>query len=338
MKLYINLLILFIGQLSIAQHKYHIETIAFYNVENLFDTIDQPDVLDEKSPILEITSNRSQIYKKKLFNTAKVLNEIGRTENKNIPSIIGLAEIENKTVLNDLTHTDVLKNYNFQIVHYNSLDQRGIDVALLYNPKKFVVTNSEIITPKLYRNNFKVYTRDILWVTGYLNQQKTHVFVNHWPSRRGGKRRSSVLREKVAFTLFSKIQEIEKSDPEASIIIMGDFNDNPNNKSLELISKSKEINIYNPFNSTYKNGHHTLTYRDKGYLFDQILISENLRSKNFERFKFYKAGIYNPDYLTNQTGKYKGSPKRSFGNGTFINGYSDHYPVYIYLIKQVGKN
>lgn len=330
-----------------AQKSYMVQTVAFYNLENLFDTINNPDKMDELSPMMEIKSNRKEIYLDKLSKLASVLSNIGKEQNNLPPSIIGVAEVENRKVLEDLIETPPLNNFNYEIVHYESPDKRGIDTALLYNKNIFKPTHSEAIDVHLYNNNYKIDTRDILWVTGYLMDEKIHVLVNHWPSRRGGVKKSSVLRERVAKKNLDLIAKIRNEEPNAKIMSMGDFNDNPTDKSFKKVLNTKpskkelqKDDLYNPFEKMYKNGFNTLTYKSDIFLFDQIYFTENYISstKNYKEWRFYKAGIFNPSYMTLQQGKYKGSPKRSFSGGTYIGGYSDHYPVYCYLIKENNSN
>jgi len=328
----------------IAQKSYILQTVAFYNLENLFDTINQVDHLDELSPILEIKSGRTKIYRDKLSKLSTVLYHIGKPKNKLPPAIIGVVEVENKKVLTDLINTPPLSYHSYGIVHYNSPDQRGIDTALLYNKEVFTPLYSQPINAKIHKDNIPILTRDILWITGYLMDEKTHVLVNHWPSRRGGTQKSNVLREQAAAKCLEIVHQIKHENKLAKIIIMGDFNDNPTNKSLKKGLKTKALkralnfdSLYNPFEKMFKKGSNTLVFRGEMFLFDQILFSENYLTKQQEDkgFKFYNAGVFNPHYLTVQSGKYKGSPKRSFSRGTYLGGYSDHYPVYTYLVNQI---
>ncbi|MEI6865050.1 endonuclease/exonuclease/phosphatase family protein [Flavicella sp.] len=322
---------------------YKIHTVAFYNLENLFDTINNPNSNDEASPILEIKNNRSDIYSKKIKNLAKVISEIGRDKTNAPPTLIGVAEIENKDVLEDLIQSPVLKQNNYGIIHYNSPDLRGIDVALLYNKDKFIPINQLSYELKLWSDKgYRIHTRDLLVVSGYLENELIHLLINHWPSRRGGEKKSRPFREKAAYLNKKICDSILKNEPKSKIILMGDLNDNPTNSSLKNVLKTeinqKKLNdttLFNPYESLYKNGYSTLGYRDNIYLFDQIIVNGNFISKNYESLSFYKAHIFNPEYLTVQTGKYKGYPFRSFSYGSFTNGYSDHYPVYIYLIKKL---
>lgn len=327
-----------------SQKKYQIKTVAFYNLENLFDTINDPTKNDEASPMMKIKQNRSAIYQRKLNNMAKVLSEIGIKEAKNSPVIIGVAEIENRNVLEDLTQTSYLKDKNYGIIHYDSPDLRGIDVALMYQENYFKPIHHETFELKLWNENgMRIYTRDQLLVSGYLDNELIHVIVNHWPSRRGGEAKSKSKREKAAYLNTQIIEKIKLSDPNPKIIIVGDLNDDPTNSSLKTILKTKAIkanvregDIYNPMEDMFRRGQNTLVYRDNINLFDQILFTSPLLTtkKDYSTYKMYKTNIFNPQYLTTQTGKFKGYPYRSFAGNNFIGGYSDHYPVYMYLIKE----
>jgi endonuclease/exonuclease/phosphatase family protein len=336
-------LVLLYSNLLYGQKKYQIKTVAFYNLENLFDTINDPTKNDEASPIMEIKENRTAVYYKKLNNMAKVLSEIGTSEVMNSPVILGVSEIENRTVLEDLIRTSYLENKNYSIIQFDSPDLRGIDVALLYQEKYFKPIHHEIFELRLWdEKGIRIYTRDQLLVSGYLDDELIHIIVNHWPSRRGGEEKSRFKREKAAYLNTQIIEKIKLSDPNPKIIIMGDLNDDPTNASLKNVLKTKALktnvkegDIYNPMEEMFKNGQNTLVYRDNINLFDQIMFTSPLltTTKNYSTYKMYKTKIFNPPYLTTQTGKYKGYPFRSFSGSKFIGGYSDHYPVYMYLIK-----
>ena len=328
---------------SISQNTYEIHTISFYNLENLFDIKDDTLTLDEISPIMEIKHNREAIYKQKVNNMAKVISEIGRDKTTMAPTLIGLSEIENHKVLEDLMNSNPLRNEPYNYIHYDSPDRRGIDVALFYNTDYFSPIHHEVFELKLWdEEGYRVYTRDQLLVSGYLQDELIHVIVNHWPSRRGGTARSSFKREKAAFLNVQIIEKLRDEHPMAKIITMGDLNDDPTNKSLKEVllssEKTPKNSLFNPMEELFKKGENTLVYRDQLNLFDQIIISESLLIKGDDRiegFKFYKAGVFKPNYLITSKGKFKGYPFRSFGNGKFTGGYSDHYPVYIYLIRKV---
>lgn len=345
---FLTVLLCFITIHSFSQgnkKEYQIRTIAFYNLENLFDTVNDPKVYDEASPIMESKGDTSKIYQQKLANMARVIAQIGSKKTHTAPAIIGVSEVENLRVLEDLIANDYLKKFNYGIVHYDSPDFRGIDVALLYQKRYFKPVQSKNYELKLANNKEgkKQTTRDQLLVSGYLDDELIHIIVNHWPSRRGGQNKSSIKREKAAALNVKIIQEIQDENPNAKIITMGDFNDDPTDKSfkevLKVKGKKSEMqpgDMYNPMENMHARGLNTLGYRDNINLFDQILISSSLldSDKKFTDYKMYKANIYNPRFLINKKGRYKGYPYRSFSYGNFTGGYSDHYPVYIYVIKE----
>ena len=175
------ILLLFILFPAFGQKKYDVKTIAFYNLENLFDIENDTLINDEASPIMDIKENRAEVYQKKLDNMAKVIAEIGFEDTKNSPIILGVAEVENRKVLEDLTQTDILKDKKYEIVHYDSKDLRGIDVGFLYQPAFFTPTHHEVFELKLFEEGgMRIYTRDILLVSGYLDGELMHFIVNHW--------------------------------------------------------------------------------------------------------------------------------------------------------------
>ncbi|WP_299058736.1 endonuclease/exonuclease/phosphatase family protein [uncultured Polaribacter sp.] len=324
--------------------KYNIRTIAFYNLENLFDTINDVNKNDEASPIMELKINRSKVYWDKIDKLANTILQIGADKANTSPAIIGVAEVENKAVLEDLVKSKHLIKKQYGIIHYDSPDKRGIDVALLYQKRYFKPINHEAFNPRIYQGNFKVYTRDQLLVSGYLDDELIHIIVNHWPSRSGGEAKSRPLREKAAYQNTQIIEQIKKEDTNAKILIMGDFNDDPINSSFKKVlnTKSKKKNvdkndIYNPYEDLHRRGFNTLAYRDNLNLFDMILISSPLLDKgekDFTTYKMFQAKIFNKRFLSSKDGKYKGYPFRSFSDGGYTGGYSDHYPVYMYLIKE----
>ena len=326
------------------EKKYAIRTIAFYNLENLFDTINDPTINDEASPIMELKFNRAAVYWDKIEKLASTIAQIGLEKSKTSPAIIGVAEVENRGVLEDLVKSKHLLKNNYGIIHYDSPDKRGIDVALLYQKKYFNPVFHEVFNPNIYRGNRKVFTRDQLLVSGYLDDEFIHLIVNHWPSRSGGEAKSRPLREKAAYQNVKIIKKIREKDAAAKIILMGDFNDDPINASFKKVLKPKrkkknvgKNDLYNPYENMYRKGFNTLAYRDNLNLFDMLLISAGLvdgGEKDFSSYKMFQAKIFNKRFLSDSKGKYKGYPFRSFSNGGYTGGYSDHYPVYIYLIRE----
>ena len=343
----LGILIGFISINSIAQEKrnFKIHTIAFYNVENLFDTINDVNKNDEASPIMEIKFNRSEIYNKKVNNMASVIADIGTDLVKKSPSIVGLCEVENRSVIEDLLKDKNLKDKNYEIIHYDSPDERGIDVAMIYNEDVFKITSTKSHELIIYDNKSskRNYTRDQLVVSGLLEGELIHLIVNHWPSRSGGEERSRAGRMAAAELNKKIIDSLQGKYKDAKIITMGDFNDDPHDDSMKKILNAKkhikdveENGIYNPMETILSDqGIGTNAYRDVWQLFDQILVSKPFLDKNYDSYQFYKAGVFNKSYLINKSGRYKGYPYRSFSWGSFTGGYSDHLPPYIYLIKEI---
>lgn len=331
---------------SFAQNKknYKVNTVAFYNVENLFDFEDDPITFDDDRTPEGKDHWTEEIYNAKLVNMAKVISEIGSDVTGTSPAIIGVCETENRRVLEDLVNQEPLLKKEYGIVQYDSPDRRGIDVALLYQKRLFTPTHTKVYPLMIYDNNDtskRIYTRDQLVVSGMLDGEKMHFIVNHWPSRSGGEARSRYKRNKAGELNRRIIDSLFSDDPYAKIITMGDLNDDPTNESVKTYLKAKKDKeglqikeLYNPMESMHKKGLGTLAYRDGWNLFDQMIVSTELTLEDYSSYRLYKAGIYNKTYLANPRGRYKGYPYRSFSGGGFTGGYSDHFPVYLLLIKE----
>jgi endonuclease/exonuclease/phosphatase family metal-dependent hydrolase len=345
LKLVISILFLSLFISTHAQDKkFKIHTLAFYNLENLFDTINDPIKFDDYSPIMELKTNRGEAYRRKITNMARVIAEIGKDVTHNTPAILGVCEVENKDVLEDIVNDSTLLEKNYGIVHYDSPDSRGIDVALLYQKSLFTPISSSAQELKIYdtQTQKQITTRDQLLVSGKLEGDLIHIIVNHWPSRRGGEARSRPKRVAAAQLNKRILDSLQAQDPYAKVIIMGDLNDDPTNPSIKNVLKAKRKRkkvdfkgLYNPFEKFYRDGLGTTAYRDNWSLFDQIIVSKTLLEKDYTSFRYYQAGIFNKNYLITPKGKYKGYPFRSWNDSGFSNGFSDHFPVYIYLIKEV---
>ena len=325
--------------------KFKIHTVAFYNLENLFDTINDPTKNDEASPIMEMKIKTGDIYKRKVHNMARVIADVGYESSHNAPAILGVSEVENRDVLEDVVNDPLLLEKDYGIVHYDSPDGRGIDVALLYQKKFFTPLHTSSHELKIYDDETRerIYTRDQLLVSGKLEGEMIHIIVNHWPSRRGGEARSRPKRVAAAKLNKRIIDSLQTIDPYAKIITMGDLNDDPTNASVKDVLKAERNKekvgfkgIYNPYYSMFKkDGLGTTAYRDAWSLFDQIMFTKPFLEKDYKSWRFYQAGIYNKNYLVNKEGRYKGYPLRSFADGGFTDGFSDHFPVYIQLIRQI---
>jgi len=307
-----------------------IYTIAFYNVENLFDTTNDPLIHDNDFLPNSLKRWTPKRYQKKILKLGTVISKIGEENTTNAPIIVGLAEVENQKVLSDLVNSKNLVDENYSFVHFDSLDERGIDVALLYKPDVFKVDYSETFSVYLQNDmGYQDYTRDILLVKGQLNNENISIIVNHWSSRREGTKETEFKRIAAAKVVNSVIETLKKEDPNTKIIVMGDFNDNPNCKSLILLEE--ESKLYNPFKTVWSRDNGSLNHRFQWNLFDQILFSTNFFDTNNSNLDFKDAQVFNSKFLTQYEGKYKGQPFRTFVGNKYKGGYSDHFPIYIQL-------
>lgn len=333
------------------ERQYKIRTIAFYNLENLFDIENDTLIFDDDRTPEGKDNWTIERYNKKLDNLSKVLSEISLETTKTSPDIIGICEVENLRVIEDLVNHPRLLAKDYGIVHFDSPDERGIDVALLYKKSVFLPTSFAshrllLINDDGERN----YTRDQLIVGGLLDDEHYYFLVNHWPSRSGGEARSKPNRMAAAKLNRRIVDSIQKLDISAKIIGMGDFNDDPNNDSFKKILRTnveprdkqenlyqlEEVNLFNPMEKLYRKGIGSLAYRDKWNLFDQIYFTENVLDSGHGKYRFWKAGVFNKPYLLSKKGQYKGYPFRTYAGGSYAGGYSDHFPVYVYLIREVG--
>ncbi len=326
--------------------KYKVQTIAFYNLENLYDTEDDPTINDEASPIMEMAEGlRADAYQKKLTSMARVIRKIGTDKAELPPAVLGICEIENRKVVEDLVNHPLLREFDYGIVHYDSPDRRGIDVGLIYRKSEFKVLHSLSKELEIFNlsTGKRIYTRDQLVVSGELNGDPMSFIVNHWPSRSGGEQKSRALRVAAAELNKKIIDSLHVENAMAKIITMGDLNDDPTNKSvLVTLNAQKDREtvrpqmIYNPYIKMLKDGLNTLAYRDAGNIFDQIMFTYPLlHEAKQDGYQYWQAHIYNPSFMTNKEGRFKGYPMRSWSDGEFTGGYSDHFPVYIYVVKEM---
>lgn len=380
-----------------SQKNYKAATVAFYNVENLFDTIVSVDYIDGTrefdDPLYHTSIPKADIhkydtvyfrgefnyenlkgkkvirrqilqedefsprgkkvwtqkkYERKLHQLSVVIADIGREDTKTAPVIVGLSEVETYQTVEDLANTDLLKPYNYGVVHFNSFDARGIDIALMYQRERFQVTVAKPY-PIILRNpetGRRSYTRDILRVSGLLDGEEITFLVSHWPSRFGGEKKSRPNRIEAAKVMKAIFDEIRGENPNAKIIAMGDYNDDPVNVSIKDIMGSvgkkervKDSDIYNPMEIIYKKrGDGTLAYQDAWNLFDQFLVTGTLveNNKKYDTYKMFKTEIYSPSYIRTPDGPFKGFPYRMYGGDTFHpDGFSDHFPIYTVLLREV---
>lgn len=324
---------------------YNITSIGFYNLENLFDTENDTTINDEEFLPEGGRNWTEEKYNEKLANMAFVISKIGVEKAPQGLSLLGVSEIENRKVLEDLCQQDAIKDRNYKIVHFDSKDFRGIDVGLIYNPAHFTPTYSHLYDLPIYKDTVRRFTRDILYVKGLLDNEEIHVLVNHWPSRRGGAAKTAKYRNKGAMICKTVIDSLQQIDKDAKVIVMGDLNDDPTSESvknyLRSISKAKDIKegeTFNPMIDFYRRGQGSNAYRDVWSLFDQMIFTEGWLDKEDDGYFYYKTNIFNKKYLVQNKGKYKGYPYRTFSGGRYQGGYSDHYPVYTYFLKEVKSN
>lgn len=335
------LVLLSVPYLGAQNRKGRMYGIAFYNLENLFDTINNNGKYDlEFSPEGRYQWDGKK-YWKKIGNIAQVIESMKTKHTPEGPAVIGVSEIENITVLKDLVKSPAIASRSYQIVHHDSPDARGVDVGLLYNPRFFKlehVTNHRLEIP----GNPRFRTRDQMCVVGRLGGDRVAFIVNHWPSRRGGTEQSSYLREAAAALSKQIADSLLSIDPKIGVIVMGDLNDYPNNKSVTdvLMARKKQDQtvqgeFFNPFWKLFDDGIGSYIYRGSWGLFDQIILSYNLTVQGASPLKFVRAIVRNDEFLRQQDGRYKGYPLRTFSEGRFVGGYSDHFPTEVFLFQEV---
>ena len=323
---------------------YKLAVIAFYNCENFLDTIQR--TLYTKKGLFQAEKELTpEMYLDKLNKITGVIAKIGTDAtpaNMDGPALMGLAEINSKWVLNDIINHPSLQKRHYHYIHYDSRDSRGIDVALLYNPFYFKPEQSRALQVKIENNGRFYYSRDILWVKGELGGESIHVYVNHWPSRLNGQEASDAARWKAALVCRNHIDSILQKEPLAKILVMGDFNDEPFNYSILHVLKTngdsqklKRGELFNPWFQVIKKGNGTLAYQDNWALFDQIMLSRSWLSASQTGFFYAGATIFNREFITENLGKYKGYPMRTWNGNTYRGGYSDHFPTYVILIKNI---
>ncbi len=320
----------FLVKSSYAQQDF---TVAFYNVENLMDTLDNPHTLDNDFLPQGKYKWNSARYKKKVSSIAKVIAKLGDVDG---PELIGLSEIENKNVVKDLTNSKELKSHGYLLVHYDSPDQRGIDVALLYKAKSFQLISSRVYSAAFL--TIKSHTRDMLLVKGMVGKDTVFLLVNHWPSRRKGKAESEDKRIAVSIMVREVVDSILQKSAIAKIIVMGDFNDEPFDRSIAIElnttaeSNSKKDELFNPFYNLSRAGEGSVNYSHKWNMFDQIMLSNGFFSDKRGGLVYKQAFVYHPSWLHYQQNS-KNGPYRTFMGSDYKGGYSDHFPVYIHFLK-----
>ena len=311
--------------------------IVNYNVENLFDTINDPDKYDEAFTPEGKKNWTSKRYNDKLQKLAYVIQQI---DEEKMPDVVGLVEIENQTVLEDLISQKELSKANYSIVHHEGPDARGIDCALLYNPKSFKLIESRFFQVKIEGDN-RFKTREIVYVKGLTKSKDTlHIFVNHWPSRRGGQEKSEHKRVRAAEVLRLAVDSIQKSNSNSKIIIVGDFNDETTDKSIKKQLRAKNdfplvnMDLVNLSANADAKGIGTYHYwkTNEWNMLDQMIITSNLLIdfKGGLMVESNEMQIFSPDWIMHTNKDGSKTPAKTYGKG-YYGGYSDHLPVYMYL-------
>ena len=294
-------------------------TIGFWNIENLFDIENDPNKNDDEFALNGRKNVTQKIYDLKIKHSAEVLSDLN-------VDVLGLCEIENMTVLNDLNRAYGGRNYN--IVHYESPDKRGIDNALMYDENRFLVLESRPI-PNILKNGNKV--RDILYVKGEYRNEILHLFINHWPSNYGGKERAIPKRRSTAKLIMSEVSLIQQTDKFAEIILLGDFNENPDEKNIELLrevglNSLMRTMIGEPGVGTYVSG-------GEDYFYDQIIVNNGLQDEKKLTIVHGSTYILDLPKYRHQDGKYKHFPFRFWDGNKLLAGYSDHLAIKVQITK-----
>lgn len=304
-------------------------TLAFYNVENLFDTENDPATADDEFTPGGEKEWTQERYQDKLNKLAQVLSSL----DKELPEVVGLCEVENLKVLKDLFSTGILASGDYEIIHQDSPDGRGIDCALIYRKSSIRFENVDFFTANLPAGD-RPNTRDIVYGLGIKGNDSLHVFVNHWPSRGGGQAETEPNRLTMAYLLKSKLDSLREINPEAKIVLMGDFNDHPNDKSVREIlqaSGKSDWPMYNFMEVMHKNGKGSYNYKGEWGALDQFICSRAvLNSSHGFSASENSARIYKEDYLLYTAPDGNSSPNRTYGKN-YYGGYSDHLPVVLQL-------
>ncbi|MCL2290635.1 MAG: endonuclease/exonuclease/phosphatase family protein [Bacteroidetes bacterium] len=313
--------------------------IGFYNVENLYDT--EKDSIADDSEFLPTGAYQWTLerYHHKLKYLSFAISEMGKEHGGVV--VLGVCEVENERVMNDLVAQEALKPFKYKVAHHDSPDRRGVDVAFIYQSERFeriAFQHFELKIPE--KPEFK--TRDQLLLVGVLDQADTLYFIaGHWPSKRGGEARSNPLRMAAAKLTRSIVDSLLNVNPNAKIIVMGDFNDNPNAKSITVglgakgkVNEVTPLDLFNPMWKMYRDGFGSYVFRGNREMIDQIIVSYALLRPRPNSYKFISAHVFSPNFLITKSGSYQGYPFRSYGGGSYLGGYSDHFPVYIILQKK----
>lgn len=321
-----------------AQNPHRKAIVGFYNLENLFDTVNDPLKNDEQFLPDGDYMWTSERYQAKLENLSRVISEMAEMDGG--LAVLGVSEVENEQVMLDLAATERLKPYGLKVCHHDSPDRRGVDVAFFYNPARFTVISTKA-TPLKVAGKPDFITRDQWLMAGVLDKTDTlFILVNHWPSKRGGEKKSMPLRMAAAQLTRHIADSLQQCYNNPKIIIMGDLNDNPDSKSLMDGLKTKTSakslspdDLYNPMWKMYRKGIGSYAYRDSWDMLDNIIVSGSLVNAAPDTYRFREANVFQRNFMFTMSGSYTNYPFRTYAAGVYQGGFSDHLPVYITLSK-----
>lgn len=322
-----------------AQNQKRNLSVAFWNLENLFDTIDDPNKNDNEFLPEAKKQWNSERLERKFYNLARVIRSINEGK---APDILGICEVEHEYLLDSLVNK-FLDDKNYLTISPEAPDERGIQTGIIYNSDLLKLLGNTVDTVKLEKN---IHTRVILGAEFLMNNRDTiFVFVNHWPSRRGGESESEPRRIKAAETLRNRIEKVLSQNSSTKIIVMGDFNDEPTNNSilnflkarpiicdsLEMINqitfKEDNSDLFNLAYKTFSQGEGSYKHQDDWNMLDQIIVSKELIIGSRVRYLCNSFEVYKPEFMITKSGKYQGTPFPTYGGNRYLGGYSDHFPV-----------
>lgn len=301
-------------------------SIAFYNLENLFDYENKESTLDKDYTPEGIYKWDRDKYFRKINNLGQAISKIGEMRSSSPPVLLGVCEVENETCLTDLVQTEALTPFNYDYVFHKSADQRGINVAFLFQKEHFILEETKSYPIDLSSNHGLDTTRDIILIKGHLFGKSISLLINHWPSRTDGTKKTNDKRLEAAKMVQHIVRQIYADNQRSNIVIMGDFNDDPLSESVRTFNTEGFLNPMIPFQGQKKG---SVKHKGKWIMFDQIILNKNLIEADW--FEYLEAHIYVAPFLTQKSGRHKGSPKRTFNGKFFQGGFSDHYPVFIYF-------
>lgn len=319
---------------------YYIAALGFWNVENLYDTLNDQWKNDEDFTPVGINAWNGAKYRRKIENLSFALSQIALDASPDGLALFGLCEVENVRVVEDLIASPHLVKRQYRVIHIEGPDARGVDPCFVYNPKYFKPLRS-LAYPVNLPAEAGHFTRDILVISGTFLGEAMAILVNHWPSRRGGELSSRPNRLAAASAARHLGDSIIQADSSTKLILMGDFNDDPTDQSIKfgLGTYADPLHpggkkLFNPMENLHKEGIGSLAWQDSWNLFDQILMSGNLISGTYERWQYYAVRVFNKTFLRSEHPSDKGYPLRTFSGAKYTGGYSDHFPVFVLLAKE----